>query len=388
MRTNALSVFIHYFIYLYRYSLPACIKPTKPECPVADSNCTQVTQTCEQPRARENSMDRTEIPVEFNNVQPSDSVSVGIDVSLPDICIEKIKHSSDLIMFYTGFIDFKTFQAVFDSLMEHGADKLSTESVGEMNIHRLGRKRKLRHVDEFLMVMMTLRLGLLVKDLEYRFKISASAVSKIFNSWVLFMCECMQSLVVLPKLDVLQASVPKCFEKFSDTRIILDCTEVYIQSPSSLENKSLTYSSYKSHDTFKALVGVSMTGAVVLVSKLWHGSTSDVEITRKSCLFEQLNNGDAVMVDKGFIHIQSDLKPLGVKLYCPPLKFKTRFSKTEVETTRRIASARIHVERKMEQIKNYRILQGVLPLAISDFADHIFFLCSAMTNLLPPLVSE
>ena len=142
------------------------------------------------------------------------------------------------------------------------------------------------------MVIMRLRLGLLVKDLEYRFKISASAVSKIFTSWVLFMCECMQSLVVLPKLDVLQSSVPKCFEKFSDTRIILDYTEVYIQSPSSLENKSLTYSDYKSHDTLKALVGVSMTGAVVLVSKLWPGSSSDVEITRKSCLFELLDNGD------------------------------------------------------------------------------------------------
>lgn len=313
---------------------------------------------------------------------------MDIDVSMPEIVIENIKLSNELIMFYTGLPDFLTFQAVFESLMKHGADKLCTESVGEMNMYNLGRKRKLRRVDEFLLVMMRLRLGLLVKDLEFRFKISASAVSKIFNSWVLFMCECMQSLVVLPELDVLQARVPKCFEKFSDTRVVLDCTEVFIQNPSSLENKSLTYSSYKSHDTFKALVGVSMTGAVVFVSKLWPGSTSDVEITRNSGLFEQLNKGDAVMVDKGFIHIQSDLKPLGVKLYCPPFKSKIQFSKAEVETTRRIASARIHVERKMEQIKNFRILQGVMPLAVSDFADHIFFICTAMTNLLPPLVSD
>lgn len=136
------------------------------------------------------------------------------------------------------------------------------------------------------------------------------------------MCECMQSIITLPELNVLQLRVPKCFEKFSDTRIVLDCTELFIQSPSSLENKSLTYSNYKSHDTFKALVGVSMTGAVVFVSRLWPGSTSDVEITRKSGLFKQLNNGDAVMVDKGFIHIQSDLKAIGVKLYGPPFKSK------------------------------------------------------------------
>lgn len=93
---------------------------------------------------------------------------------------------------------------------------------------------------------------------------------------------------------------------------------------------------------------------------------------RKGSLFKQLNNGDALMVDKRFIHIQSDLKAIGVKLYCPPFKSKIQFSKGEVETTRRIASARIHVERKMEQLKNFRIFLGVMPLAVSDFADHIF----------------
>ena len=71
------------------------------------------------------------------------------------------------------------------------------------------------------------------------------------------------------------------------------------------------------------------------------------------------------MVDKGFIHLKSELAKKQVKLYCPPFKTKEQFTKEEVELTRRIASARIHVERKMEQIKNFRILQGVLPLALS-----------------------
>jgi len=42
----------------------------------------------------------------------------------------------------------------------------------------------------------------------------------------------------------------------------------------------------------------------------------------------------------------------------------------------------------MEQIKNFRILQGVIPLALSEFADHVFFVCTALTNLLPPLVAD
>jgi hypothetical protein len=55
-----------------------------------------------------------------------------------------------------------------------------------------GPKAKLRLVDEFLMVLMRLRLGLLVKDLEYRFKIAASSVSRIFNKWITFMAKVMR----------------------------------------------------------------------------------------------------------------------------------------------------------------------------------------------------
>jgi len=138
------------------------------------------------------------------------------------------------------------------------------------------------------MVMMRLWLGLLLKDLEYRFKILASSVSKIFNAWILFMSVCLRSIALLPSFKVLKMRVPKCFIQFSDTRVMLDCTEIFVQSPSSLENKSLTDSSYKSHDTFKALIGESTTGAVVFVSKLWPGCTSDVEITRCSGLYNQL----------------------------------------------------------------------------------------------------
>ena len=315
-----------------------------------------------------------------------DTCDFSCSSSTPNIVIEDIQHSDDDMMFFTGLPNYKTFNALFQSLIDAGGDGLSTENQEKLNRNHLGRKRKLRRVDEFLLVLMRLRLGLLLKDLEFRFKISASAVSKIFNRWISFMYECMQAILFLPDLKQLQMYIPECFKNFSDTRIVLDCTEVFVQTPSSLENRSLTFSNYKSHDTFKALVGISMTGAVTFVSKLWPGSTSDVDITRNSGLFDILQEKDAVMVDKGFVHLRNDFKPRKIKLYCPPFKTKEQFSKSEVEMTRRIASARIHVERKIEQIKNFRILQGVLPLALSDIADEIFFVCSAMTNLLPPLV--
>ena len=61
------------------------------------------------------------------------------------------------------------------------------------------------------------------------------------------------------------------------------------------------------------------------------------------------------MVDKGFIQIKDDLLQRGVKLYCPPFLTNNKFTKKKVENTRRIEDLLvIPVERKMEQIKNYR----------------------------------
>ena len=63
-----------------------------------------------------------------------------------------------------------------------------------------------------------------------------------------------------------------------------------------------------------------------------------------------------------------------------------QLSRKKVTTTRRIASVRIHVERAIERLKNFRILQGVMPLSLLQQADSILLVCAALCNLLPPLV--
>ena len=70
------------------------------------------------------------------------------------------------------------------------------------------------------------------------------------------------------------------------------------------------------------------------------------------------------MADKGFLI--SDLTTTkGVHLIIPPFKRKKKpLSKSEVQQTRDIANLRIHVEREMERIKNFRILQGIMPITM------------------------
>ena len=71
----------------------------------------------------------------------------------------------------------------------------------------------------------------------------------------------------------------------------------------------MTFSSYKNRNTFKVLAGISPGGAVTFVSKLFPGSLTDKQLTRRSELLELLDRGDCVMADRGF-DIQDDLTTL------------------------------------------------------------------------------
>ena len=53
----------------------------------------------------------------------------------------------------------------------------------------------------------------------------------------------------------------------------------------------MAFSSYKNHNTFKALVGISPDGAMTFVSSLYPGCISDKELTRKSGILDLLKKG-------------------------------------------------------------------------------------------------
>ena len=180
--------------------------------------------------------------------------------------------------------------------------------------------------------------------------------------------------------------MPKQFKAYPTTRIIIDRTEIFIEVPSSMKSQSQTWSQYKHHNTWKALVGISPNGLVTFVSKLWSGRVTDKMLTKESGLLDMLDYGDNVMADRGFDI--ADIWPDGVLLNIPPFKgSRPQLTAEETEDTVRIAAVRIHVERAIGRIKNYHILDGVLPLSLPPVADQIFTVCCYLTNFLPPLVS-
>ncbi|XP_071139858.1 uncharacterized protein [Mytilus edulis] len=320
---------------------------------------------------------------------------IGIQCDLPRMIFEDIKDDDSKVKFYTGFPTFKVFWLFFLTLTKHGAEKLNywegeKRSMGDKLYHqesydKPGKKTFLRPIDEFLLTCMKLRLGLNQEHLADIFRISKTTVSRTFNTWVNFIYDHSKGLIAWPTREQILANLPQHFNDHVNTRIVLDCTEFFTERPSSLVSQWLTWSEYKHHNTFKVLIGVTPNGMVTFVSRLWGGNVSDRHIVEHDGLIPKLSPGDVIMADKGFT-IEDLLSP-DIGLNVPPrVSTKHQMSSSEFFKTANIASARIVVEMKMEQVKNFQILNSILPLSEAHLAEQIAIICISWTNLLPPLL--
>ena len=151
------------------------------------------------------------------------------------------------------------------------------------------RPRALCPEDEFFLVLVRLRLGLMEQDLADRFDISQSTTSRIISTWINFLYLKFKEIPMWPPRDLVRANMPKQFkEKYPTTRVIIDATEIFITQPHLPELQQITFSNYKNHKTFKVLVGISPSEEITFVSKLFPGSISDKELTKRSGLLDLL----------------------------------------------------------------------------------------------------
>ena len=184
------------------------------------------------------------------------------------------------------------------------------------NKNKPGPSRKLPPLEKFLLALMGLKAGMLVQDLADRFGISTTSVSQICITWINFLYYELKDLFLFPSQELVQKNMPKEFAQYPTTRIILDCTELFIQRPSAMLAQSETWSDYKHHNTWKLLVGITPNGQVTYLSQLWGGRVSDKQITRESGVLELLEAGNNMIVDRGFGI--AGIVPDGVAVDMPP----------------------------------------------------------------------
>lgn len=305
--------------------------------------------------------------------------------------LETFEDDDNMIRFYTGFPSYKAFCSFFTFLEPRAkwmrrwrGSETSTPSIAGTEAG-LGR-RKLKLQDELFVVLARLRLNLLVSDISLKLGISEGQFSKMLTSWISFLNTELSEMMTFPSKELVMQYLPESFSEFPNTRVVIDCTELYVQRPSNLKSQKQTWSSYKHWNTFKVLVGVTPDGHVSFLSPLFSGAITDREITVKSGLLEKLEPGDNIMADRGF-EIDEDL-PEGVTINLPSFKPTEgkQFSITEVEKSQKIAVARVHVERVIGRIKSFRIIKHVMPLSLQPLAEKIFRVCAFLVNLQTPVM--
>ena len=166
------------------------------------------------------------------------------------------------------------------------------------------------------------------------------------------------------------------------------CSEVRIEEINCVDCQVKTYSSYYGDFTLKWLIGIAPSGEIIFISPVYGGRTSDKFITNDSGILNLLEPDDGVMVDEGFL-IDDEVASVGCELIRPPfMEGKDRFSVDEDKENADIAQLRVHVERAIQRVKVFDILQGKLRRSLQPQAEKILTIICGLVNLQEPIIAN
>lgn len=285
--------------------------------------------------------------------------------------------SSEEVGQETGLLDKETFQVLCSYV---ASVKCS------IRYHHGWRVEDIGLEDQIFMCIMKLRHNYPNFHLAKLFGCSRTTVSNVVLTFVHVLHELLfPCLEKMPSAFKNNLSAPQSFQEFPNCRVIIDCSDIEIATPELLKNQKQTYSVYRGMHSFKFLVGVAPNGTIIFCSSLFPGSISDKNVVQESGILSQMVPGDVILADKGFLI--RNLLPEGVHLNIPPFLNNGRLTASEAHRTEAIARNRIHVERAIGKIKEFKIL-SFIPSYLRCYADILVQLSCCLVNLQRPLFKE
>nr|XP_047130218.1 uncharacterized protein LOC124810063 [Hydra vulgaris] len=296
--------------------------------------------------------------------------------------------------FYTNIAQIELFHKLHDKIMPLIKRRLPQNSdnvcprLFKLTPQKMGPKTKINSIDEFLLTLMKLRLGLLNKDLADRFGVSEGLCSKIFHSWIRGMSEYFKNFIFMPDMGAILATTPQRYKKFDNLSSIIDCSEIFIETPKNLALQSVTWSDYKHHNTLKFLISIAPNSSITFISKAYTGRISDKKITIDSKFLDILPKYSTLMADKGF-SLYDECAARSLYFLVPPGKRgATQMTPGEIKKTSNIAKVRILVEQVIRRLKTFKIIANEIPISMLSHVDDILVVCAALYNFKKPIYSD
>lgn len=242
-------------------------------------------------------------------------------------------------------------------------------------------------------ILLTLK-KLRTNDVNFRlgvdFGIKTHTAGMIFRRSLPVISKYLQQFIFWPSSEEILANLPIQFRlRLSKVQSIIDCFEVQIEKCSSARFQALSWSAYKHCNTVKFLISVTPHGFINFLSRAYGGRISDVKLVEESQFLDAVPPHCHVLADRGFKQLESDLAKRKCELIRPPsVSADKKMSKQEVIATRRIASARIHVERCISRIREFRFLDihSRIDIHHLNLIDHAAIVVCALVNIQGPLI--
>ena len=194
--------------------------------------------------------------------------------------------------------------------------------------------------------------------LSYEFSTSECQTGKVFKTSVHTIAKFLKELILWPSATDISLNLTIQFRcRYSDVQSTIDCFEIEIEKPSDAVNQALTWSDYKKCNTAKYLISVTPDGLINFISEGACGRGTDMAIVENSGYLDKLPANTSVLANRSFKQLDVVLNKKQCKLIRPPsVKQDVKSTKKEVKLTKQIASIRIHVERVINRIRNFQLL--------------------------------
>ncbi|XP_023319073.1 uncharacterized protein LOC106656777 [Trichogramma pretiosum] len=223
-------------------------------------------------------------------------------------------------------------------------------------------KKCISQENKLLIFLVKMKTGMTFSAISSFFGIHRTTASTIFYKLLEFLVIACKEFVPWPTQDEVRGTTPDCFKPdYSNCRIIIDATEFRIEQPPHIDQQIQTWSHYKSGYKIKYVIGCMLGGLITFMSDGYGGRASDVQITAASKLMQLL---ESVM---------------------PPFVQNHHLDEVQREEQRNIARVRIHIERIMQRIRLYKVVDHFTNKMLPH-ADSIVFMCCVLVNLQPPII--
>jgi hypothetical protein len=146
---------------------------------------------------------------------------------------------------------------------------------------------------------------------------------------------------------------------FPQVRVIIDSKEQRVHRPGGYDAQKPYYSGKKKAHTVKTQVVVDPCGRIEAIgASVPGGANHDLPLLCGSGILEQLSDGEAAMMDKGYVGVKNYYPEVSVVL---PFKARRNHPLTEEQKAynREVARSRIVVEHTMAQLNRFTVLRQV-----------------------------